>query len=825
MKKISVFVLLLISVLCQSQSSVFGTVKDAISGQILPFATIELSNSNKVIADVDGRFSISFLAGSTLIISYDGYQKAELKVDNNKRQDVLLFPVFNISITAKNRKKIDAENLLKKVIAEKNNNNAIAKLSNFQFKAYNKIIVTANPDSISSKIDTIFSLRKIKKIDSSSYKFKKIVSKNHLFEIEKVSLHQYAGGASRETIIAMNMAGFKKPIDEVLGFELQSFSIYDNYYTLLQRRYFSPIIAKSVKKYDYKILDTIIYQNRKTIVLYFDGKRKSTTLEGVFYIDDQTKGIAKAIYRNRTIIDLSTNYFFTFNAIEKVWMPSRTTFKIVKGQNDEDITILGGTIAFDGDKTKNFRKRKREPSDFVYALSDTKFYDGKMNDSNVISRKYMKRIVQNEAFQKPDSYWDIFNKDSVDLRRTKTYAFMDSLSLKRGVEKKYFFGKKIINGFLPISAVDVDLRKLVNFNNYEGFRVCLALQSNEYFSEKLRLNSYVAYGTRDGEFKYNFAAAARIGKRSSSWIGFSYTDDLREIASTTFSVENKASQLLDTSIFNISSFYNYQQWLAFFESKIIPKTTSIWELSTAFIDPKFNYTYLTNQRSYNSYQLTTAQFSLKWHPFSKYMQTPTNLVEIETAYPKFTFQFTKSLPTILKNDFDFTKIDFKTEYEQQYLDGQVTSLLFSLGFAIGDTPLTHLYNNSPNSLNSASIMSRIAIVGENDFETMYFNEFFSNQYAFFQFKHEFKPFQLSRKMKPNLVVVSRAAIGYFNNSAQHTGLNFKILNEGYLESGLQLNKIFKGAGIGAFYRYGANHLPSFQDNIAVRFSYRLDLGF
>jgi hypothetical protein len=48
---------------------------------------------------------------------------------------------------------------------------------------------------------------------------------------------------------------------------------------------------------------------------------------------------------------------------------------------------------------------------------------------------------------------------------------------------------------------------------------------------------------------------------------------------------------------------------------------------------------------------------------------------------------------VLGNDFQFSKIDFKTEFEKKYLNGQKTNLLFEAGFAIGDI-LTHLYNTS-----------------------------------------------------------------------------------------------------------------------------------
>ena len=49
-----------------------------------------------------------------------------------------------------------ANSIIKKVVAKRNDNNAQKKLEYFQFNAYNKIVVSANPDSIQGKIDSLF---------------------------------------------------------------------------------------------------------------------------------------------------------------------------------------------------------------------------------------------------------------------------------------------------------------------------------------------------------------------------------------------------------------------------------------------------------------------------------------------------------------------------------------------------------------------------------------------------------------------------------------------------------------------------------------------
>ena len=178
----------------------------------------------------------------------------------------------------------------------------------------------------------------------------------------------------------------------------------------------------------------------------------------------------------------------------------------------------------------------------------------------------------------------------------------------------------------------------------------------------------------------------------------------------------------------------------------------------------------------------------------------------------------------MNNDFTYTKIDFKADYQIKYLNGQRTFLLFEAGRAFGDLPLPQLYSNSPNNLNKETIFKRITFAGRNSFETMYFNEFFSSEYMSFQFKHGFNRIYIFNKLKPSLDFVTRMAWGNMKNPENHIGLDFKTLNKGFFESGIELNKIFNGFGLGGYYRYGPNHLSDIKDNIAVKLTFILDLG-
>jgi hypothetical protein len=179
----------------------------------------------------------------------------------------------------------------------------------------------------------------------------------------------------------------------------------------------------------------------------------------------------------------------------------------------------------------------------------------------------------------------------------------------------------------------------------------------------------------------------------------------------------------------------------------------------------------------------------------------------------------------MENDFDFGKIDFRFEYQKKFNSNQKISLLIEAGKAFGEVPLTHLYNHSPNNLNKDKIIQRITFAGRDSFETMYFNEFFSDKYAYIHLKHYFPKWQISRQIKPVLCLVSRYGIGDLEHKERHSEILFKKLEKGFYESGFELNQIYKGLGFTAFYRYGPNQLPSFEDNIAIKLSLQINLGF
>ncbi|MFN3755934.1 MAG: carboxypeptidase-like regulatory domain-containing protein, partial [Flavobacterium sp.] len=398
------FLFLLISMSSWSQFRFQGIVRDSNTQKPVPFATLHAKGIS-ILTDVNGFFEWkSEIAIDVVTISYLGYERQVVKVNPKVPMKILLTPKENREETTQAAAE-KGKAVILKVHARASSNNPQIRLNTFKHNGYHRLVVTATPDSIKGTIDSTYS-KKEKKFtpDSTSFKFKELISKQHLFQFEKSSKYQFNGEQFKETVIGTKMSGFKKPVYEVIAFDLQPQSVYNNLYELFETKYTNPISKLGLKSYHFVWLDSVKIDGRKTQLVYFKNKKRSLRrgLEGVLFVDDETFGIAKAIYRIRGVLDISSLHYFNFESTLGLWLPSKNEFKIVKGQNDDPIKILGGTIRFDGSYDPFNENTKSEISDFVYVFAQSQFYDWEYNLPVHFKRKHITLDIPDEAIKRDD---------------------------------------------------------------------------------------------------------------------------------------------------------------------------------------------------------------------------------------------------------------------------------------------------------------------------------------------------------------------------------------------------------------------------------------
>ena len=399
----------------------------------------------------------------------------------------------------------------------------------------------------------------------------------------------------------------------------------------------------------------------------------------------------------------------------------------------------------------------------------------------------------------------------------------DSTKIAQDSIKKIEFLKNIGNGFLPFNYFNLDLRYLIKFNQYEGLRSGLGGVTNNRFSEHYRINSYLVYGFKDKRLKYKIGGGYRINKASNTWINLSYIDDLQETGSSNFLTDKRFFTFFEPRLLNIDLFHRHITKSIALEHRVSNNLLSETQLSISKINPTYGYNFVLDDRIFNKYDLSMAQLSLQWSPFSTYKLEKDKTKETKDGYPKFTFQLSQGFKSVFGSDFNFSKLDFRTVQQFNHKNEAITNITLVAGMASGETPITHLYHAYPNNIRKETILQRFSVAGLNSFETMYFNEFFSDKFSTLQLKHAFRPFKISERFKPQLVLISRYAIGDMKSIDRHQGISFNTLEKLYSESGFEINKLLFGFGLSFAYRYGGYHLPNLEDNIAFKFTFNISL--
>lgn len=831
------FLFLFLPIIAFSQNQIQGLVTDSSTKKPLPFASIITNTNTGTLTDVDGKFQIKTTTPfNSLTISYVGYEKIVVPVKiSDKYLKVQLQPstenLNEIIITATEN---PALQIIRNTIENKDKNNIESTLNSFKFNSYTKLLVTAHPDSITGKIDSIYTLKKgekvFTKIDSTNYKFKKEIDKQHLYISEKISEFQFQKGKkTKEVILASRMAGLQQPIYELLAVTFQDFSFYNEYYTIAGTKYINPIANNALKHYDYKILDTVKNNNQNSILIYFKPKiiKDFTGIEGVLYIDSKTFAITKGMAELKAIVNVKATQNYIFKPECNCWFPLDMNIIIKKGDNNENVNLFGGIVKV-SNSTKNdsiINTSKNGPSDVSYFISKTENSNILINPELIVKNSSSTILFNDDAGKKSEEYWNLYRTDSLTDRGKTTYKNLDSIAKSENIEGKIAIGRNLLKGYFHTKYINLNLGKIINLNNYEGLRLGFGGVTNQNFSNKLKLESYVAYGTKDKDFKYSFGAATRLNKDTNTWFGANFTNDLKEAASLDFIAENTSFSPINPRNLNIDKFYNYKTVSTYFEHDIQPNLEAKLQISSGDFAPTFNYQFINESKNISRYRLTTASVNLQYSPKSEYMNSPIGKLTIKNEFPQFTLQLTKSFEEVFRSDFDFTQINLRILHKIKPLRKGVTNILVEGGIVFGDAPISHLYNATPNYTYKNPWVKRITFAGKNSFETMGYNEFISDRFLAIHLKQNFEPIKLGNKFKPQISIATRAAIGNIDNPTYHNGLLFKSMEKGYIESGLEINSLLKGFGFSAFYRYGAYKNPIWSDNLAVKLTYKLRLGF
>jgi hypothetical protein len=219
------------------------------------------------------------------------------------------------------------------------------------------------------------------------------------------------------------------------------------------------------------------------------------------------------------------------------------------------------------------------------------------------------------------------------------------------------------------------------------------------------------------------------------------------------------------------------------------------------------------------FQLTKAGFEIRYSPGIAFLSDTEELIQSSPPKSDFYLSIIQGLK-LFQSNYQFTKIDSKAKFSIRLSALGITSVMIRAGKIFDTSPITDWFHGYGSNSGSFTLLPHYA------FATMGLNEFSADQYAALHIRHNFGTGFIPSWyfVRPELVIAQNIGIGSLQNeyTLESGATDFR---KGYLESGIELNKILNsntaGLGFGTYYRYG----PYRFSNNALNFAYKLTINF
>ncbi len=521
MKSLIVIFTFFLTLHCFSQTTtVYGTIKDGSTGEIIPSAKIQFYQSKiGVLSDSVGNYLLeSYYATDSIIISYAGYVTQIFKITKDIKQEINCFLLVKQTeieeFVIRPPEEPFSTIIHKRVIANKDINNK-EKLSSYEYELYNKIQLDIN--NIGDKFNERGIVKKLDLImdyldstnDGGTY-LPVILS-------ETVSNYYFKNNPKRkkEIIEGTYITGIENlKLEMFVGDMYLDINVYDNYINIFNKAFISPIANFSRTFYKYYIADSSFIDNQWCYKLVYKPKRSGDlTFEGEMWIHDTTyavKQINGAISPEANINYIQDLFFeLTFNMVApEVWMLTKEEMLV-----DIKIQEKSKVYGFFGRKNssrKNFKINQIRDDDFYKSNNTVEIQTGAKNRDEIFWKEHRHSKLSNQ-------------EEGIGLMVDS----LNNLPIFKTFKKMSYLGT---TGYYPLGKFEVgNVSSLFSVNPVEQYRFSMALRTSNYFSKRLEIGGKVAFGTRDEKMKYSFSIRYNITPKKRGMLTTYYNYDIQQI--------------------------------------------------------------------------------------------------------------------------------------------------------------------------------------------------------------------------------------------------------------------------------------------------------
>lgn len=825
----------------EGQTILKGRVVDEETEEPLAFVNIVFNEKGTgTTTNIDGFFSIdSKVFPDFLRLSYVGYEQVTISTSYDDVADLLILtmkrkPYLLEEVTVSPGIN-PAHQIIEQAFSNRRLNNP-EMLSSFSYTSYNKLILTFVPDSILSRLSLPgspnISIRfaftgngqvveenllvgtdslTVEKADSSVIRMREFIEKQHLFLMESVSEREYRRpGRNNEQVIASRVSGFQDPSFSLLATQLQSFSFYEDFISLLDRRYLNPISRGSSSRYSFTLEDSMFTEQNDTLfIISFRpySNRNFDGLQGVVYINSNRYAVQNVIaepYKPEGFftIRVHQNYSFIDN---NQWFPYEL---------NTDVIFSRESVSSGSGSTHSL-------------IGIGKSYISNIEINPGLSRRRFNHVeltIARDAHRKTDEFWEKYRIEPLSVKDLKTYHVIDSIGKKANFDRTLGILEALATGYIPWGFMNIDYTSLLDYNYFEGLRPGLRAKTNDRVSRWFSLGGHVAWGSGDKEIKYGGEVLTTIYRPGDVEIRFSYSNDVEEAGNFNFLENNSPFSSENYRRFMIGRMDYVEQYNASFGLRFLRHFKGRLYFNLSEVRTGDNYTYLREGVENNLFRFTEAGLQLRFAYRERFMQTPKgNRISMGTDFPVFWFNYGRGLD-YMGGEYGYTRLQAGVFQTFSTKSLGKTSFMVEGGIVDEDVPLQKLFNGKGS-------FRKFSLEAANSFATMRMLEFVSSQFVSFFFRQNFESLLFrTGKFRPEFVFITNIGFGNLSNLSNHEShlnIPMKAPEKGYYESGLLLNNIYRqfflGYGIGVFYRYGPYAFNKPVDNLAFKLTFNINL--
>ncbi|MCF8369551.1 MAG: DUF5686 and carboxypeptidase regulatory-like domain-containing protein [Bacteroidales bacterium] len=798
------------------ETKIMGIVSDKVTHEPIPFANIYFQGTTiGVTSDFDGNFSIDTKTPTdTLVASVMGYYKKSTIVRKG------IFQTINFELEEKNFNLPEvvilagenpAEILLRKIIANKDKNTK-KEFDAYQYETYNKIEIDAN--NISEK----FKNRKILKpfkfifdyVDTSAVNGKTYLP---IFLSESLSDFYFRKDprSEKEVIKAAKISGIENESAlQFLGNMFQQYNIYDNYITIFQKNFVSPIADFGINSYKYYLVDSNYFADKWCYKIMFKPRRKQElTFTGHFWVHDTTYAIKS--FELKIAEDANINYINDLVMIQEFEYIEDKYWMVVKDMGIGDFNVLEDNytlLGFFGKKSTTYRNFK------FNQLLEKKFYS---TPTDV--------VVQDKAYKQEESFWEEHRHEVLTKDEKTIYQMIDTLQNLPAFKTWVDIVETIVTGYYERNKFEFGpYASLLSFNAIEGARIRVGGRTTSKFNEQFRLSGHIAYGEKDDRFKYGIGFLYLPNNNPRRAFGANYRYDIEQLGNSPnafredffFAALFRRNPADKLSLTNEYKFYYEHEWFSGFINKINFMHKDIIPIGNAKVEVNNS---LGDAYILDKITTTEVGFEGRFAYNEKFLMSDFERVSVGTKYPIIGFKYSYGIPNAFGSQY---------EYHRAAIGIRHWFNILNIGWSKYNLEAGKIWGTLPFPLLELHPGNETFLFDEYAFNLMNFFEFVSDEYVSMYYTHHFDGFFLNhiplmRKLKWREVGFLKGVIGTLSDANKNYNELPDIthtLEKPYIEAGVGIENIFKVVRIDGIWR-----LSHLDNNNSNKFALFLSLYF